>query len=72
MTIIIKSSNEKAISLPTWLMEVLNLSEGEEVKAIVEGQTLRLTPLDRFLSLRGVLADDEGFDRAMEFIDQMS
>lgn len=69
MTIIIKSSDEQAISLPTWLMEVLNLREGDEVKAIVDGQTLRLTPLDKFLSLRGTLAEDESFDRAMEFIE---
>lgn len=42
------------------------LHEGDEVKAIVNGETLRLAHLDKFLSLRGVLADDEGFDAALK------
>jgi len=70
MTIVVKSSNEDAIAIPTQLMAALKLHEGDEVKAIVEGETLRLTRLDRFLALRGVLADDEEFDRAMEQIER--
>lgn len=70
MTIIVQSSDENAISLPAWLMDVLNLHEGDAVKAVVDGQTLRLTRLDMFLALRGALADDEAFDRAIDFIDQ--
>jgi antitoxin component of MazEF toxin-antitoxin module len=70
MTIVVKSSDEDAIAMPTQLMAALRLREGDEVKAIVEGETLRLTRLDRFLALRGVLADDEEFDRAMEQIDR--
>ncbi len=57
-------------SLPVQLMEKLSLRDGDEVKAILDGQTLRLTRLQNFLSLRGALADDEAFDRAMELIDQ--
>jgi antitoxin component of MazEF toxin-antitoxin module len=70
MTLVVKSSDENIISLPARLMTVLNLREGEAIKAIVEGETLRLARLSSFLSLRGVLADDDGFDRALEFIDR--
>ena len=70
MTIVVKSSDEDAISLPARLMAVLNLREGDEVKATVDGHTLRLARLDRFLSLRGAFADDTAFDRAMEYIDR--
>ena len=70
MTVIIKSSDEDTIAITTRLMAELRLQEGDEVKAIIEGQTLRLARLDQFLALRGSLSDDEGFDRAMEFMDQ--
>jgi antitoxin component of MazEF toxin-antitoxin module len=70
VTIIIKSSDENTISLPAQLMEELNLREGDEVKAILEGETLRLTRLDKFLALRGVLADDKAFDEAMQFLER--
>jgi hypothetical protein len=46
-------------------MNALKLREGDEVKAIVDGETLHLAHLDQFLSLRGALADDEGFDEAL-------
>jgi antitoxin component of MazEF toxin-antitoxin module len=70
MTLVVKSSDEDTISLPARLMTVLNLREGEPIKAIVEGQTLRLARLSSFLSLRGALADDEAFDRALDFMDR--
>jgi hypothetical protein len=70
MTLVVKSSDENTISLPARLMTVLNLHEGEAIKAIVEGETLRLARLSSFLGLRGVLADDDGFDRALDFIDR--
>ncbi len=70
MTIVVKSSSENTISLPARLMTVLNLREGDAIKAVVEGQTLRLAQLSSFLSLRGALADDEAFDRAMDFMNQ--
>ena len=70
MTLVVQSSNEDTISLPARLMKLLNLQEGDEIKTIVEGQTLRLAPLDQFLALRGVLREDEAFDTAMEFLDQ--
>ena len=70
MTIVVRSSREDAIALPDRLMALLNLREGDAVKTIVDGQTLRLASLDRFLALRGALADDDSFDRAMGFIDQ--
>ena len=70
MTVIVKSSSEDIISLPARLMTLLNLQDGDEIKTIVEGQTLRLASLDHFLALRGTLDDDEGFDSAIEFLNQ--
>lgn len=70
MTIVVKSSNEDTIYLPVWLMKLLNLQEGDEIKTIVEGQTLRLTPLDRFLTLRGTLREDKAFDEAIDYLNQ--
>ncbi|MCC7161863.1 MAG: hypothetical protein IT331_05195 [Anaerolineae bacterium] len=70
MSIRIKRSNENAIFLPAWLMSLLNLSEGSEVKAIIENQSLRLARLDQFLKLRGALANDQAFDEAMEHMER--
>ena len=70
MTLIVQSSSEDVISLPAWLMTVLNLHEGDEIKTIIEGQTLRITPLDQFLALRGALEDDQEFDTAIEYLNQ--
>jgi antitoxin component of MazEF toxin-antitoxin module len=70
MSLVIKRSDERSISIPPRLMAELHLREGDEVKAIIEGDTLRLERLDKFLSLRGALADDDAFDRAMEQIDR--
>ncbi|MCB0208904.1 MAG: hypothetical protein KDJ52_06230 [Anaerolineae bacterium] len=70
MTTVTKSSDEAVISLPAWLMESLNLKEGDEIKAFVEGATLRIAPLDKFLALRGVLKDDEAFDEALDYLDK--
>ena len=70
MTTIMKSSEEDMIAIPSRLMQELKLSEGDEVKATVDGDSLRLARLDKFLSLRGTFADDEDFDQAMELIDQ--
>ncbi len=65
-----KSSTEDTISLPAGLMNLLGLHEGDEIKAIVEGQTLRPASLDQFLALRGALQNNEAFDKALEFIDR--
>ena len=70
MTMIVQSSDDDVISLPSWLMKILNLQEGDEIKTIIDGQTLRITPLDQFLALRGVLEDDQEFDSAIEFLNQ--
>ena len=70
MSIIVKSSNENVISLPIWLMRNLSLTDGEEVKTLIDGKTLRLSSLDQFLALRGSLSDDEQFDTGIEFIDK--
>jgi antitoxin component of MazEF toxin-antitoxin module len=70
MTTVVKSSDENKIAMPSYLMERLNLHDGDEVKAIIEGQSLRLARIDEFLALRGALAEDEEFDLAMELIDQ--
>lgn len=71
MTITVKRSDEDTIFLPAWLLATLKLQDGNTVKAIVEGQSLRLARLDQFLALRGALADDQEFDRAMNSLDQM-
>jgi antitoxin component of MazEF toxin-antitoxin module len=70
MTLIVQSSSEDVISLPGWLMNILNLREGDEIKTIIEGQTLRITPLEQFLALRGALENDQEFDTALEFLNQ--
>lgn len=69
MTLKVKLSKENTIFLPAWLMTILNLQDGGAVKAIVEGQSLRLARLDQFLALRGVFADDQDFDDAMNSLD---
>jgi antitoxin component of MazEF toxin-antitoxin module len=70
MTIIIKSTTENSIAIPKALMKALNLHDGDEVKAVVDGETLRLAGLNKFLSLRGALANDQDFERAMESNDK--
>ena len=70
MTVVVKSSNEDIIALPFWLMKLLNLHEGDKIKTVIEGQIVRLTPLDKFLSLRGALRDDNDFDNAIESLNQ--
>lgn len=70
MTMIVRSATEDAITIPLRLMKALKLHEGDEVKVIVDGETLRLAHLDQFLSLRGALADDEGFDEALKANEQ--
>jgi antitoxin component of MazEF toxin-antitoxin module len=70
MTIIARSTREDTIFLPERLFTLLKLREGDAVKAVIEGQTLRVARLEAFLSLRGVLADDEAFDGAMEDLKQ--
>jgi hypothetical protein len=69
MTLVVISSDENVIALPAWSMNSLNLREGNNIKTMIEGQALRLAPLDDFLALRGVLRDDREFDAAMEYLD---
>lgn len=70
MTLVVQSSDEDTISLPAWLMKLLNLQEGDEIKTIIEGHTLRLASIDQFLALRGVLREDEAVVSAIESLDQ--
>ena len=70
MTIIVKSINDNTISLPGWLMKNLNLHDGEEVKTVIEGKTLRLSSLNQFIALRGALSEDDEFDTAIEFLNK--
>ncbi len=46
---------KKTIALPQWLMRQLNLHDGDQIKPIIDGGSIRLTPFDQFLSLRGIL-----------------
>ncbi|CUS04137.2 protein of unknown function [Candidatus Promineifilum breve] len=70
MTLVILSNNENTISLPADLLERLMLHEGDQVTAILEGQTLRLAKLDKFLGLRGALAEDSAFDEAVDLLER--
>jgi antitoxin component of MazEF toxin-antitoxin module len=73
MTLVVQSSSEDVISLPRWLMQVLNLQEGDEIKTLIDGKILRiasLSELDEFLALRGALKDDDAFDAAVEVLDE--
>jgi antitoxin component of MazEF toxin-antitoxin module len=65
---LVQSSNEGIISLPASLMRSLNLHEGEKIKTIIEGKTLRLTSLEQFLALRGTLSENSEFDAAINFL----
>ena len=70
MTVVARSVRDDTIFLPEKLLTLLRLREGDAVKAIVEGQTLRVARLGAFLNLRGALADDEDFDQAIEELAQ--
>lgn len=70
MTLVARSTRADTIFLPERLFSLLKLREGDAVKIVVEGQTLRVARLEAFLNLRGALAHDEAFDRAMEDLDQ--
>ncbi len=70
MTLIVKTTYDNTIALPASMLSRLHLHEGEEVRMSIEGQTLRLTPLEEFLALRGALREDEAFDQAMTYLDR--
>jgi len=70
VTLVARSTRADTIFLPERLFSLLKLREGDAVKVVVEGQTLRVARLEAFVNLRGALADDEAFDRAMEDLDQ--
>ncbi|HEY6333442.1 MAG TPA: AbrB/MazE/SpoVT family DNA-binding domain-containing protein [Blastocatellia bacterium] len=69
MAKILKSSGD-VVALPSELLNRLNLKEGDEVTAIVDGHKLGLVRIEEFASLRGALAGDDGFDEALELLDQ--
>ena len=68
MTLTIQRSEGPTIAIPGDLLSRLQLREGDEVTPVVQEGTLRLTQVDRFLALRGSMAEDDGFDRAMDEI----
>lgn len=70
MTLTVKESDVDTIALPARLLETLRLSDGDQVTPSAAAGTLRLTRVDRFLALRGVLAEDDAFDQAMEGLDR--
>lgn len=70
MATIIQSRDEGTIALPVWLMQMLDVQEGDEVRTIMNGDTLQLTPLEKFLNLRGIWAEDRGFAEAIESAEQ--
>ena len=70
MTLIVTSTTDDTISIPTWLMKALDLTDGTTVKATVDGQTLSLSPIVEFLSLRGIYQDDSSFEEAIHVLDE--
>ncbi|MEM7530560.1 MAG: hypothetical protein AAF639_00145 [Chloroflexota bacterium] len=70
MTIVVASLQEDTILLPRWLIKLLNLREGQKITPSVDRHSLKLTPLEEFLSLRGVFRDDDAFDEAIEELNQ--
>ena len=70
MTLIVKRTADDTIALSVWLMSQLHLHEGEEVKTTIDGQNLRLPPLEQFFALRGAWRDDAAFDHALAYLDQ--
>ncbi len=70
MTTVVQSRDEETIALPIWLMHLLEVQEGDEIRTMMSGSTLQLTPLEKFLALRGVWVEDSGFDEAVEFLEQ--
>ncbi|MCA9871779.1 MAG: hypothetical protein H6649_10915 [Caldilineae bacterium] len=70
MTVVAKSTRDDTIFLPEDLLTLLSLKEGDAVKAIIDGQTLKVARLEAFLKLRGTLADDDAFDQAIEELEQ--
>lgn len=68
MMLVVKSTHDNFISVPLSLLMQWRLQEGEVVKTILEGHTLRLTPLQQFLALRGVLSEDSAFEEAMTYL----
>jgi antitoxin component of MazEF toxin-antitoxin module len=70
MTLVVISSDKSVIAIPAELLKELNLREGDEVKIMVDNGALRLKKLDAFLRLRGVMANNKGFDEAIEYLDK--
>lgn len=70
MGIIVKSTNDQCLTIPLELLKQLNWREGDEVKVSIAKDSLQIKRLDAFLRLRGALADDVNFDKAMETLDQ--
>ncbi len=68
MTVIVRSSNEEMMTLPTWMMKRLNLRDGEKITPIIEGQSVRFSAVEQFLSLRGILRDNTEFDTAIDLM----
>ena len=70
MTIVTVRSDETHIALPPEIMAALNLHDGDQVTAVVDGDAIRVARPDKFLALRGSLADDQAFDNAMQALEQ--
>ena len=68
MTTVIKETSEDVISIPAELMRQLGLRTGERVQATIENGALRVKRIEPFLALRGTLAGDTAFDKAMQEI----
>ena len=66
----VKKSHDRNLVVPADLLAWLDLQDGEEIKATVVGDSIHITRLDAFLSLRGALADDDAFDQAMAILEQ--
>ena len=70
MGLSVKKSYDRNLVVPADLLAWLDLQDGEEIKATVVGDSIHITRLDAFLSLRGALADDAAFDQAMAILER--
>lgn len=70
MKLIVRVSPTNTMYLPVHLMDALGLQDGDLVRAQVDHQALRLARIGRFLELRGILAEDEEFDRAVDLLEK--
>jgi antitoxin component of MazEF toxin-antitoxin module len=54
--------------MPEELLEQLALRDGDEVRVIVQDDSIHLSKIAAFLQLQGILENDATFDEAMNLL----